>query len=452
MLTILLATLALAGPPNVVLISMDTTRADALSCYGRLPGLSPQAPAVTTPVLDGLAAEGLRFEHFYAHAPTTLSSHTSLLSGRDPHRHAVPRNGYELPEGFPTLPERLADHGYDTIGVVAAKALEAKMGLNRGFRVYDDRTPTLRTRMYQERGDRIVDRALQHVDERGGDQALFLFVHFYDPHAPYEAPAPFFDRFQPPGYSGRYTDGMQSKLKPVRALAKRGVSEHPDIAAVNGLYQGEVAYVDHQIGRLLDGLTERGLLDDALLVVTADHGEMLHEHPGFSYSHGSDTLDATLRVPLIWKAYGPSIAARRGVVQRSADMSGLAPTIEVSLGLEPTLGTDFWQLVRPGPVDDSDGWPGRPTRVVLSEATRPMRENERDWNNQLAWRSVRVGDDALHTHPLKPGSAISNAPNGLQDLLGGLLSAWDAAAPPFRHEQMDAETAEALKALGYLEE
>ncbi len=445
--------------PNVVLISMDTTRADAISCYGRLAGLDPQVSGPTTPVLDALAADGMRFEHFYSNAPTTLSSHATMLSGRDPHTHAVPRNGFPLHPAVPTLPKRLADLGYDTIGVIGAKALEADMGLNRGFRVYDDHTPVRRTAMFQATADNVVLRTLKAVDDRPDpNKPTFLFVHFYDPHAPYEAPPPFRKKFTPPGYEGHFADGMQYKLQPLRRALIKGQPRPKDVAMVNGLYQGEVAFTDHQIGVLLAGLRVRGLLDDALVVVTADHGEALHDSERFSYSHGSDVDDTTIHVPLIVRSYGDSVVVDRRVVQRQADMSGLAPTIERMLGLQPQLGDDFWQLVRPGPVLDVDGWPEHPTTPAFSEATRPFSDDTTQWNNAALYQSVRVGPHELRAAPaLGVAPFVVDAPSGwfsdnpMLELLTEVMDSWNAKAPPFRHESMEEGTRAALEALGYLE-
>ena len=123
--------------PNIVLVTLDTTRADAISCYGVAPGPYRQ-DTLTTPVLDAVAADGVRFVRFMAHAPSTLSSHATLLTGLDPHGHEVVRNGYPLDPAHPSLAVRLAEQGWDTIAVLGASALERAMGLDRGFRIYDD--------------------------------------------------------------------------------------------------------------------------------------------------------------------------------------------------------------------------------------------------------------------------------------------------------------------------
>jgi len=455
--------LLLAGAParagtNVVLISLDTTRADALSCYGRLPGLAPTAPAEATPHLDALAREGLRFERFYATAPTTLSSHATLLTGLDPHQHGVPRNGFPLAEGVPTLATRLAGEGWDTIGVLGAAVLDSDLGLARGFRVYDDDVGAV-TGAVATRADNVVTRALAAVDARPSTAPpLFLFAHFYDAHAPYDPPEPYRTRFAPQGYHGPFATSMEGRLLPLREAIAAGQADPLDVAAVNGLYQAEVAYVDAQVGELLQGLATRGLLDDAVVIVIADHGESVQTNAALAYTHGSGVTDDVVRVPLIVRSYGSNAIVRRGVVERSANMTCVAPTVERLVGLEPSLGQDCWQLVRPGPVNDTDGWPERPSPAAFAEATRPHVTASSTWNNVGLRRAVRVGEAQLFAGPSagEPPMLIGVAERGtarhaLRDLLAERLSAWDAVTPPFRSDDPTGALWQVLETLGYVD-
>ncbi len=457
----LLALLGLASAadqPNLVLVSLDTTRADALSCYeARLPGL--EVPPEATPNLCALAEEGVRFERFWTHAPTTLSAHTTMLTGLDPHQHGVPRNGFPLDVAHSTLAERLAAEGWDTIAVVGAAALESAMGLDRGFRVYDDSFPEEQGVMFQDRAEGVVARTRAVLAQRDTNKPLFLFVHFFDPHAPYQAPEPFTERFSAPDYAGPY-HGQRGSLGLLHSQLHEGVADPADLAQASALYLGEVAYVDHHLGSLLEHLKAEGLLDHALIAVVADHGEVLSEQKAVAFSHGADVTRHTTRVPLVLRGLGLPLA-ERAVVKRQASMSGLASTLEVALGLQPTLGAPFWELVRPGPVLDTDGWPERPTRAIPVEATRPIRDGaKQSWNNLDLFRAWHAGGWTVEAAPfLGRPPRLTRGPSGkrmsdiaLQPVLAAQLEAWDEIAPPYRVPLLGADTEAALRALGYLEE
>jgi arylsulfatase A-like enzyme len=452
----LVAAVSASELPNVVLITVDTLRADAVSCYGEVPGLlTPRG--VVTPNLDAIAAAGVRFEHAFAHAPTTLNSHATVLTGLDPHGHAVPRNGFPLDPSLPTLAVRFRDAGYDTIAVVGAKALEASMGLDRGFRVYDDRLSVQLGPMVQDPAPGVLARAQAALDSRDREKPLFLWVHFYDPHGPYRPPDDWLDRFRDDRYTGTYLD-PNADVEPLRRQIREGVADPLDVDHVAARYLAEVAYADHHVGLLLDAARADGLLDEALVVVTADHGEILGESQFHAYSHGFTADDGVLRVPLVMRGYGWPVA-ERAVVRSQVDLTGLAPTIEALVGLEPTLGAraSFARLASPGPVRDEDGWPERPTRPSFGEATRPYRTTGPGWNNLGLWRSVRVGDLGYGWTPAGDGitaiagRAVPDRAIAAVDLLRNLVATWDAGAPPFRDERMTSSTVDALRALGYID-
>lgn len=448
--------LAVAAP-NVVLISLDTTRADALSCYGVPPG-PYRVETRTTPNLDALAAEGARFERFFVHAPSTLSSHASLFTGLDPHEHAVVRNGFPLDPSLPTLAERLAGRGWDTVAVLGSSALEQAMGLDRGFRVYDDEVPTLKGLMYQAPAEDVVRRTLLAVDARPEPAApLFLFTHFYDPHAPYNPPDVWAARFADPSHTG--TVPLEGEgFRDFMTLVRTGRAAPSDLAYVANRYLAEVAYVDDQVGRLLTGLRTRGLLENTLVVVVADHGETLAESAQYAWSHGSNVAIEVMHVPLIVRGYGLPIA-ERAVIHRQAAMDGLAPTIEVLVGLEPTLGDglSFADLLRAGPVRDEDGWPEHPTIPVFLEATRPRQSDDpAHWNNSRLFRGVWAGGWGASTAPFirEPYRFFDHG--GLPDpevlaLLASLVAGWDAKAPGHVQGSTAPTTTRALKSLGYVE-
>ena len=223
--------LACRPRPNVLLITLDTTRADRLGCYG--------CAEAGTPALDRLAREGLRFTRACSHTPLTLPSHATIFTGRYPPEHGLRDNmHHRLGKDTPTLATKLKALGYRTAAFVASYDLDRQFGLARGFDVYDDRMspPAKGDSVYERenRADVVADRALAWLAQNAG-QPFFCWVHFYDPHAPYDPPPPFNSNFRNP-------------------------------------YDGEIAFMDSQIGRLLAFLDQRGLAERTLIVACADHG------------------------------------------------------------------------------------------------------------------------------------------------------------------------------------
>ena len=275
-----------AHPPNVLLITIDTLRWDHVGAYG--------ATGVATPALDSLAARGVRFETAIAHVPLTGPSHASILTGLTPVRHGVRDNGaFVLAPALPTLATKLRAGGYTTAGFISGFPLERRFGFANGFETYDDRLPRGRSARdaaaTERHADETTDRVIAWLSGRprpaaaaNGGAPWFLWVHYFDPHAPYEPPLE---------YLRKYAD-------------------HP--------YDGEIAFVDAQIGRLFDHLSGRGDLAQTVVLVTADHGESLGEHG--EDTHGVFIYDATLRVP--WIMAGPGVPAGRvaSIVARGVDV------------------------------------------------------------------------------------------------------------------------------------
>lgn len=451
-------------PRAVVFVSMDTTRADALSCYAEQNhwGLAfppDSRPVPATPVVDGIASEGVRFSWAIAHAPTTLSSHTSMFSGRDPHRHGVPRNGYPVGAGLPLLPERLQQAGWDTIAVIGSSALEQKMGLDRGFTVYDDPGPQPPGGMYMRPATEVTDRALAALDARGADPEragddLFLFVHYYDPHMPwFTAPDDVVARFSWPGYDGPVDGGMPS----IGFLTQgriAGSLRYGDARQARALYLAQVAYVDAEIGRLVQGLEQRGLGQDSLVIITADHGEVLEEDEKHPYTHGPSTALEATHVPLVMRGRGRLALPAAIEVAATVRLQDLASTVLAKVGIPEAMGDG---------LDLSPLWSGGALDLppAFSEATRPMNlEQQHKWNNANLERAVfddglqlrvRLMEGGLATlHRVAPGSPrVSDVPR--LKAMARLVKQWDAAAPAWVPPAYDDETREALEALGYLE-
>lgn len=277
------------GRPNVVLITIDTLRADRLGCYG--------AKDAETPQLDRLAAEGVRFANAATTVPFTLPAHSSLMTGTYPPYHGVRENvGYELDDRLPTLAERLAAGGWATGGFVSAFVLDRRWGIGRGFDTYfDDFDPreseSSNLASVQRDGAETVAEAVRWLDARPPGP-FFLWVHLFEPHDPYTPPEPYRSR-------------------------------HPGRP-----YEGEVAYADALVGRLRQALVERELFDRALLVVTGDHGEGLGQHgEGF---HGFFLYDSTIHVPLIVRL--PSGGAAGTVIDAAVSHVDLLPTLLEATG------------------------------------------------------------------------------------------------------------------------
>jgi arylsulfatase A-like enzyme/Flp pilus assembly protein TadD len=273
---------------SVLLVTIDTLRADALGCYGRADA--------ATPWIDRLAAEGVRFETAHAHNVVTLPSHANLLSGRYPLQHGVRDNtGFRFPEGEPTLATRLKEHGWRTGAFVSAFPLDSRFGLDRGFEVYDDRLGGAEAGaaflVPERKGTETVRAARQWLESVRG-QRSFAFVHLYEPHFPYDPPEPFASRF---------------RAEP---------------------YHGEVAAADAALEPLLAPLLDAGTRGHTLVVLTSDHGESLGEHG--EETHGIFAYEATLHVPLI--LYAPGLLSPK-VVREPVRHVDVVPTALDALGL-----------------------------------------------------------------------------------------------------------------------
>ncbi len=424
--------------PTVVLISWDTTRADALSSYADVRSWRPQEPDLgpSTPTADGLAARGTRFQWALAHAPTTLSSHSSVMSGRDSHGHRVVRNGYPLPADLPLLAERFAAAGWDTIAVVGASTLEAGMGLNRGFRLYDDQVGTRVRARYEDRADRVNERVFAAVD-KGVARPLFLFVHYFDPHSPWDSASP--------EVRQKFPQAGPAEPGPLVEKAVAGTLSDEEARAARAAYLAEVAWTDQQTGLLLDGLRKRRLLDDSLVVLFSDHGEALDDPGSWPYGHGLDADLPALHVPLIIAGSG-RFAAPVGVDARPARLLDLGSTVLARVGLPGALG------------EGQDLFARTEALPSFAEATKPDAQERTDaWNNLPFDRSVVDEGHLLRVTPLRGQSRLSRLGDSAvvdperTERLRAKLEAWDAAAPGFREVELEEETRKALEALGYVE-
>ncbi len=396
-----------ASALNVVVVTLDTTRADRLGCYG--------FTGVETPNLDALARDGVVFENETATVPLTLPSHASIFTGLVPPHHGVRDNGgFVLAEEKTTLAERLKAAGYATGAFVAAWVLEGRWGLNQGFDHYGDQFELSKYKVLslgtvQKPGDEVMDDALGWL-AGVKSQKFFAWVHLYDPHTPYEPPEPFKSRY--PGQP----------------------------------YLGEIAYTDKVVGRLVDWLRDHQVLDRTLVVVTADHGESLGEHG--EASHAYFIYDSTTLVPLIVRTpWG-----LKGRVKAQTSAVDLFPTILDLLGLPPEPGIDGRSAARllfdPGTSEP---------RVAYSETYFPRYHFGWQHLRSLrdgAWQFIEAPTPELFDLSRDPGEASNvykaNSRRGeamraqLEALAGGGVQ----KAP--EKQKLDPDTLQRLAALGYV--
>jgi arylsulfatase A-like enzyme len=244
---------------NVILITLDTTRADRLGCYG--------FPRIETPTIDGFAARGIKFENCIAQTPLTLPSHTTLFTGTLPFFHGVRDNGgFIVPSKLVTMAEVFKDKGYATAAFVGAYVLDSKWGLGQGFDYYFDRFDLSKFEKVslgtvQRPANEVMNESLRWLEQNKGTK-FFAWIHLYDPHTPYEPPAPFSERY----------------------------AKNP--------YLGEIAFADSELGRLWTFLQDAGLADHSYLIFAGDHGESLGEHQ--EAAHGFFIYQGAIHVPLIF--------------------------------------------------------------------------------------------------------------------------------------------------------
>ena len=393
--------------PNVLFVTIDTLRADRLGCYGHA--------AAVTPALDALATRGVRFATAIAHVPLTGPSHASLLTGRTPLGHGFRDNGgYVLPPQVKTAAEDFGQAGYRTAAFVSGFPLDRRFGFDRGFETYDDHLPKGNDRRRTPYVERLADATTDAVirwlgaPPAAGASPFFLWVHYYDPHAPYEPPGALAERF---------------RASP---------------------YDGEIAFVDAQLARLLAALQEKGALARTLVLVTADHGESLGEHG--EGTHGLFVYDATLKVP--WIMAGPGLAAGR-----------IATAVARGIDVLPTL-LDYCAIATPSGVEGRSLRPsaeGREMSDAPAYAESLYAEREFGWAPLHAWRTARyklieaprpeLYD--LSVDATEQANRLAELPDRGAELRRQLQSALSRPVPAAA-ATVDPDAAAKLEALGYV--
>ncbi len=301
-----------AGAPNIIIICLDTLRADHLGCYGYRRD--------TTPNIDRLAAQGILFERTLSQSPWTLPAHVSLFTSLYPSRHGVHRHDLSISKREKLLASLLSRAGYATAGLVDVFLVSRKYGFQRGFDVFRDEG--------ENKGAAVmVDQAIEWLGSGRADKPFFLFLHLYDPHSAYKAPVPFYGR-----WSGRYESDFEPDTEELFEVRnKRRELSSTELAYTIARYDEEVAYADSQLGRFFDCLRERGLYEDTVIAFLSDHGEEFLDHGGML--HGVSLYDELVLVPLVLRLPRGRLAGRR--IAEQVQLIDVAPTLMELAGLAP---------------------------------------------------------------------------------------------------------------------
>ena len=398
-------------PPirNVLLISIDTLRADHVSSYG--------FPRRTTPTIDAVAREGVRFRNAYSPVPATLPAHSSMLTGTLPPTHGVRDNLHaRLPDASITLAEVLKARGFATAAVVSSFVLDRRFNLGQGFGSYDDRFEAVHR--FHDLSERKGDEAARHAAawlDAHGREPFFLFVHFYDPHEPYEPPEPFASQF------------------------------------ADDKYSGEVAFADHCAGEVLDKLKELRVYDSTLIVITGDHGEMLGEHG--ELNHGFFVYESALRVPLVFRVPRAKVAPRE--VDEAVSLIDIVPTVAALVGAPPPREAQGRDL-SPWLAGDGGAGGGRPLYAETVTPTRYYGAASLLAVIMDGWKYIETSRPELYDlrrDPKETANLAGEEPARAERLareLKVILAAARQKAEPAEAAALDEDARRRLESLGYL--
>ena len=437
--------------PSVLLVSIDTLRADRLGCYGY--------ERDTSPNLDALADRGVVFENAFSTAPWTLPGHMSIFTSLYPSFHKLESTSRRLSPNVPTLTESVKALGYRTSGFVMTVLLAKHWGFGRGFDFYYRHQEVVRAEKQTSTAIDWLDWHLFQQRRKKEPEEFFLFVHYFDPHETYSPPEPFLSM-----YTGDYTGTISPDDQVTKTFAERDFPTAEDHQYVLDLYDGEIRYTDRELGRLLDRLEALALLDEMIVIVTSDHGEEFKEHG--SMGHQSTVHREQLQVPLIIVGPGLPTGAR---VDSQVSLVDVYPTLSGLLGADVpkhAQGTDLRTLLAE---------PGKQKRVSQRTKERyaelgPLGET---WEPNLHKKSVRTdqycliedfdsGSRSLYDHRKDPLETVDlyaarrNQPQvrALVRKLRAFMRAGRSFASGAAKQpsvELDENTRQQLKALGYLE-
>lgn len=446
---------AAAKRPNVLVVTLDTTRADHTSAYGYA--------RPTTPRLVALAQQGVRFEAAYAPMATTLPSHTSMFSGLLPRTHGTLKNGLQVNPKISLLGETLGGAGYQTAAFLSSFAVSSRFGLQRGFARYDDHFKDGQCKWevsrwegqkiegeFCRRGDLTRAATVKWLEDagylpraKGGagagqpQQPFFVWIHFFDPHNPYDPPA------------------EQAKLFPPLSASPSELER--DIAK----YDAEIHFADQEMGKLLDALAAGGILDDTLVVVVGDHGEGLMDH-GWML-HGLQIYEEAVRVPLVFR--WPAKLPKGATIAEPVELVDLAPTILTLTGVPapPTSPAVEGVDLAPALTGNAKLDPQRP---ILLQRRHYARGKEKDVTVKGTKHGLRVGDwkyiaakeeNTFELYDLKSDphekTNLADTRTAERDAMAARLEKILAGTPaaPKVARTVSEEDARKLEALGYVQ-
>ncbi|MBW2400166.1 MAG: sulfatase [Deltaproteobacteria bacterium] len=370
-------------PKHLVLITVDTLRADRIGAYGY--------QAAKTPVIDSLAGESIRFEHAYSHASLTKPAVASLLTGQLADQHGVYHNQGKLNPEVRTLAEQLSAHGFESAAFIGNYILRRGYGLERGFANYTDEfvSMELKRPIPENPAGVLVADALEWVAAQAPDRRLFLWLHLLEPHGPYTPP----DFERPPRIPGEAALPESRSQSGRNAIPRYQWLGHGRLSEYLLRYDAEITDVDRHLGTLMQGLRENGILEDSVVVFTSDHGEAFGEDDLYC-AHGEGLGDVLLRVPLLLRVPGESPAVRNDLVR----LIDVMPTLLESLGIE------------------SERLPGE--TILRDRGDRRLISQSVNFRQGRAWRGLR--DDGFEIIQEKGGATVirHTSPTGLGEEKG----------------------------------
>jgi len=442
---------------HVIFISMDTTRADHFGCYGNT--------WIHTPAVDSLAKESLLFTDYYTVTPTTLASHTSLFTGKYPINHGVPANGYMVNKKNKMLAEILKEKGFQTIGFIGAFPLSKWFDFHQGFDYFDERfEKNLKDKNmshHQRSAQQVTDSVINYFNKNGFPDRLFLFVHYYDPHNPYDPPMKYKKMYRHPYREyNEIIDYRSRQLQANEATGSRAAAADEKKKARQ--YAGEISYMDAQIGRLFAYLKTKKILDDSIVILTSDHGENLFwdRNP---FSHGWDTYQGVVKAVCIIRT------------PRTLNHPQKVEQLFTNIDILPSL-LKYLKLPIPGDIDgqavnlDGSRWkPSKRERFIESCKPAEITDNKHWRNSNNARCIIADGFKYIQTPYLKTEEFyhLSTDPFECHNMihskeidtrkkiktLKGKLQKWILSARPMKskfQENQKKETIERLRSLGYL--